>query len=169
MPADHNGEMLRACEADGIVAYVPEAEKNNRLVEARSLHPERLRLRGGAGRSPLPGGKPNCGRSKGYKQDAGGKLHVRYDDPPFGLQKYTVRWRLALSDRQGAGGATIYRWEHQDVIDRHRARMAQAEASTMMRRRASSCRASFRHPQMSRWIAAFSAAGALTRYAVNGA
>ena len=48
----------------------------------------------------------------------------------------------------------IYRWEHQDVIDRHRARMAQADAAAMMRRRAAlaehpfgtlKCRAGYRH------------------------
>jgi hypothetical protein len=46
----------------------------------------------------------------------------------------------------------VHRWEHQDVVDRHRARMAQAGA--MMRRRAAlaehpfgtlKCRAGYRH------------------------
>jgi hypothetical protein len=48
----------------------------------------------------------------------------------------------------------VHRWEHQDVVDRHRARMAQAEAGTMMQRRAAlaehpfgtlKCRAGYRH------------------------
>jgi hypothetical protein len=48
----------------------------------------------------------------------------------------------------------VHRWEHQDVVDRHRARMAQAEAGTMMKRRAAlaehpfgtlKCRAGYRH------------------------
>src|SRR5271167_4091251 len=32
----YNGEMLRACEADAIAAYVPEADKNNRLADRKS-------------------------------------------------------------------------------------------------------------------------------------
>jgi hypothetical protein len=48
----------------------------------------------------------------------------------------------------------VYRWEHQDVVDRHRSRMAQAQADTMMQRRAAlaehpfgtlKCRAGYRH------------------------
>ena len=55
-----------------------------------------------------------------------------------------------LTDK--ADRRTIYRWEHEDVLERHRARMADADA--LMRRRAGlaehpfgtlKCRAGYRH------------------------
>ena len=146
----YNGEMLRACEADGIVAYVPEAEKNNRLAKqgrftlkdfVYEAEQDVYRCPAGAELRPM----------KGYKQDAGGKLHVRYATLHSVCRICPLRSRCLTAK---ARRRDIYRWEHQDVIDRHRARMAQAEASTMMRRRASlaehpfgtlKCRAGYRH------------------------
>ena len=145
----YNGSTLQACEADGIVAYVPEAEKNSRLakqgrftlneftyVAAQNIY----RCPAGAELRPM----------QGYKEDAG-KRHVRYVSSRSDCGPCPLRLRcLSIKARR----REIYRWEHQDVIERHRARMAQAEAPAMMRKRSAlaehpfgtlKCRAGYRH------------------------
>jgi transposase len=146
----YNGDTLRACEADAIVAYVPEAEKNNRLAKQGRftlkqfvydaeqnvyICPAEARLR------PMAGDK----------RDAAGKKHVRYAALRSVCGACPLRSRC-LTDK--ARRRDVYRWEHQDVVDRHRARMAQPQAGTMMRRRPAlaehpfgtlKCRAGYRH------------------------
>ena len=87
----------------------------------------------------------------GYKQDVGGKLHVRYAAFQSVCGVCPLRSRC-LTDK--ARRREVLRWQHQEVIDRHRVRMAQAVADTMMRRRAAlaehpfgtlKCRAGYRH------------------------
>jgi transposase len=146
----YNGDTLRACEADAIVAYVPEAEKNNRLAkQGRFTLKEFIydaeqnvyRCPTGAELRPM----------EGYKEDVGGKRHVRYTALQSICSVCPLRSRC-LTDK--ARRREVYRWEHQDVVDRHRARMAQAEADAMMQRRAAlaehpfgtlKCRAGYRH------------------------
>jgi transposase len=146
----YNGDTLRVCEADAIVAYVPEAEKNNRLAkQGRFTLKEFIydaeqnvyRCPTGAELRPM----------EGYKEDVGGKRHVRYTALRSICSVCPLRSRCLTSK---ARRREVYRWEHQDVVDRHRARMAQAEAGAMMRRRAAlaehpfgtlKCRAGYRH------------------------
>ena len=146
----YNGDELRACEADGIVAYVPEAEKNNRLAKqgrftlnefSYEAEQDFYRCPAGAELRPM----------NGYKQDVGGKLHVRYAALKSICSGCQLRSRC-LTDK--ARRREILRWEHQDVIDRHRVRMGEGQAKTIMRRRAAlaehpfgtlKCRAGYRH------------------------
>ena len=88
---------------------------------------------------------------EGYKQDVGGKLHVRYSALQSVCGVCPLRSRC-LTEK--ARRREVHRWQHQDVIDRHRARMAEAAAALMMRRRAAlaehpfgtlKCRAGYRH------------------------
>jgi transposase len=146
----YNGDTLRACEADAIVAYVPEAEKNNRLAKQGRFtlkefvfDAERNVYRCPAGAELRP--------MEGYKEDVGGKRHVRYAALQSICSVCPLRSRC-LTDK--ARRRELYRWEHQGVVDRHRARMAQAQADAMMRRRAAlvehpfgtlKCRAGYRH------------------------
>lgn len=146
----YNGDTLRACEADAIVAYVPEAEKNNRLAKQGRFtlkefvyDAERNVYRCPAGEELRP--------MEGYKEDIGGKRYVRYAALQSICRVCPLRSRC-LTDK--ARRREVHRWEHQDVVDRHRMRMAQAEAGTMMRRRAAlaehpfgtlKCRAGYRH------------------------
>jgi transposase len=146
----YNGDTLRACEADAIVAYVPEAEKNNRLAKQGRFtlnkfifDAERNVYRCPAGTELRP--------MEGYKEDPGGKRHIRYTALQSICSVCPLRSRC-LTDK--ARRREVYRWEHQEVVDRHRARMAQAEAGTMMQRRAAlaehpfgtlKCRAGYRH------------------------
>ena len=146
----YNGDTLRACEADAIVAYVPEAEKNNRLAKQGRFtlkefvyHAEQDVYRCPAGAELRP--------MEGYKRDAGGKMHVRYVARKSVCGACPLRSRC-LTDKTPR--REVYRWEHQDVVDRHHARMAQVQADTMMRHRAAlaehpfgtlKCRAGYRH------------------------
>jgi transposase len=146
----YNGETLRACEADAIVPYVPEADRSNRLAKlgrftlaefiydaARDIY----RCPAGAELRPLAG----------YKQDAGGKLHVRYAARQPVCAVCPLRSRC-LTDK--ARRREVQRWQHHDVVERHRARMAQPQADIMRRRRSAlaehpfgtlKCRAGYRH------------------------
>ena len=146
----YNGDTLRACEADDIVAYVPEADKNKRLAKqgrftlkdfAYDAQADVYRCPAGAELRPM----------EGYKQDVGGKLHVRYSALQSVCGVCPLRSRC-LTEK--ARRREVHRWQHQDVIDRHRARMAEAAAALMMRRRAAlaehpfgtlKCRAGYRH------------------------
>lgn len=146
----YNGETLRACEADAIVAYVPQAAKNNRLAKQGRFtlkefiyDAERNVYRCPAGAELRP--------MEGYKEDVGGKRHVRYAAFQSTCSACPLRSRC-LTDK--ARRRELHRWEHQAVVDRHRARMARAEANTIMRRRAAlaehpfgtlKCRAGYRH------------------------
>ena len=146
----YNGDTLRACEADAIVAYVPEAEKNNRLAKQGRFtlkefiydaEQDVYRCPAGAELRPM----------EGYKQDVGGKMHIRYAARQSVCRGCPLRSRCLTAK---ARRREVHRWEHQSVVDRHRARMAQSQADTMMRRRAAlaehpfgtlKCRAGYRH------------------------
>jgi transposase len=145
-----NGDTLRTCEADAIVAYVPEADKNNRLAKQGRFTLKDFTYEAEQDIYRCPAGS-ELRPMDGYKQDAGGKLHVRYAALQSVCGKCPLRSRC-LSDK--ARRREVHRWKHQDVIDRHRARMAQADTSTKMRRRAAlaehpfgtlKCRAGYRH------------------------
>src|SRR5258708_14886153 len=73
----YNGETLKACEADAIVAYVPQAERNNRLAAQGRFTREDFAYDAAADVYRCPAGtvlRPMTG----YKQDASGKRHIRY-------------------------------------------------------------------------------------------
>ena len=143
----YNGNALKACEEDGIVAYVPQAERTARLeAQGRMSHEEFVyqaegnvyRCPAGKLLSPMQGRKNNSGR-----------LEIRYISrkSDCGVCALRARCLSAKTPRR-----TIYRWEHEAVLDRHRARMKDAEAR--MRRRAElaehpfgtlKCRAGYRH------------------------
>ena len=110
-----------ACEADAIVAYVPEAEKNNRLAKQGRFtlkefvfDAERNVYRCPAGAELRP--------MEGYKEDVGGKRHVRYAAPQSICSVCPLRSRC-LTDK--ARRREIYRWEHQGVVDRQGGRRQQ--------------------------------------------
>ena len=146
----YNGSTLQACEADAIVAYVPEAEKNNRLAKQGRFTLNEFTYIAEQNIYRCPAGA-ELRPMQGYKVDAAGKRHVRYAALRSICDPCPLRSRC-LSGK--ARRREIYRWEHQDVIERHRARMAQADAATMMRARSAlvehpfgtlKCRAGYRH------------------------
>ncbi len=144
----YSGATLKRCEEDGIVAYVPEAERTGRL-EAKGCftHQEfaydaELNVyRCPAGASLYP--------TKRLKQNTSGRLELRYISRKAVCRACALRARCITAK---SGTRTIYRWVHEEVLERHRARMK--DAAVRMRRRASlaehpfgtlKCRAGYRH------------------------
>jgi transposase len=144
----YNGNELKACEEDRIVAYVPPADRAGRLQAQGRFSHEDFAYDAEADAYRCPAGallKPMNGR----KANTGGRLEIRYVSrkSDCGACPFRARCLSAKTPRR-----TIYRWEHEDVIDRHRARMKGAGA--MMRLRAAlaehpfgtlKCRAGYRH------------------------
>jgi transposase len=144
----YNGNELKACEEDGIVAYVPQAQRTARLeAQGRMSHEEFVydaeqdAYRCPAGRLLTP--------SEGRKTNTGGRIEIRYTSRKADCDACALCSRCVSAKTPTR---TVYRWEHEDVIERHRARMTDAEA--WMRRRAElaehpfgtlKCRAGYRH------------------------
>lgn len=144
----YNGATLKTCEDDAIIAYVPQAERTGRLkAQGRFTHKEfnydtatdAYRCPAGALLQPTPGRKMNTG----------GRIEIRYVSRKATCDACPLRARC-VTDK--APTRTIHRWEHEDVIERHRQRMNGADA--LMRRRAGlvehpfgtlKCRAGYRH------------------------
>jgi transposase len=138
---------LKACEDDGIVAYVPVPEGRQPKKKGRfslrdfSYDPADDAYRCPAGELLRP--------IKGHWQNASGRTEIRYTSSTKICRTCPSRTRC-LSPK--ASRRTIGRWEHEDVLDRHRARMQ--GASDLMRRRSAlvehpfgtlKCRAGYRH------------------------
>jgi transposase len=142
-----NGPELKACEEDGIVAYVPQARRTGRLDAQGRLSHEAFVYDAEHEVYRCPGGKLLIA-SAGRKAN-GGRLEIRYTSRKADCDACPLRERCLSSK---ATTRTIQRWEHQDVLDRHTARMA-AAAGRMRRRGAIvehpfgtlKCRAGYRH------------------------
>ncbi|HEY2416849.1 MAG TPA: transposase, partial [Steroidobacteraceae bacterium] len=146
----YNGETLRACETDGITAYVPPARHGDRLAAQGRFNHEAFRYDATADVYLCPAGTP-LSPMNGDKVDKAGKRYVLYVSRRSACGGCPLRQRC-LTEK--AKRRTIYRWEHEVVLERHRARMAGAEAVPLMRRRAElaehpfgtlKCRAGYRH------------------------
>jgi transposase len=144
----YNGNALKACEEDGIVAYVPQAKRTARLeAQGRISHEEFVYdaetdvYRCPAGQVLTP--------SAGHKINTGGRIEVRYTSRKADCDACPLRARC-LSTKTPT--RTVCRWEHEAVLERHRARMT-AAAGRMRRRGAIvehpfgtlKCRAGYRH------------------------
>jgi len=143
----YNGAALKSCEEDGIVAYVPQAERRRRLAaQGRFTHADFAydadtdSYRCPAGERLQPTRRP--------KQN-GGRIEVRYVSRKAVCDACPLRRRCVTAARPTRD---ILRWVHEDVIERHRRRMQHAGA--LMRRRAGlaehpfgtlKCRAGYRH------------------------
>jgi transposase len=143
----YNGTALKACEDDGIVAYVPQARRTGRLqAQGRFSHEDftydavenAYRCPAGSHLQPTPGRKQNAGR-----------IEIRYVSRKADCDACPLRGRC-VTDKVPT--RTIHRWEHEDVIERHRVRMK--DAGALMRRRSGlvehpfgtlKCRAGYRH------------------------
>lgn len=144
----YNGAALKCCEDDGIVAYVPQAKRTGRLRAQGRFSHEDFAYDAGADIYRCPAGeflKP----TESLKRNTGGRLEIRYASRKPVCDACPLRGRC-VTDK--APTRTVYRWQHEDVIERHRARMKAAGA--LMRRRAGlaehpfgtlKCRAGYRH------------------------
>jgi transposase len=144
----YNSAGLKECEDDAIVAYVPPAERNARLERQGRISHEEFAYDAEADAYRCPGHKVLT-PSEGRKINTGGRIEIRYTSRKADCDACPLRSRC-LSARTPT--RTIYRWEHEAVLERHRARMK--GAASPMRRRAElaehpfgtlKCRAGYRH------------------------
>lgn len=143
----YNGNALKACEENGIVAYVPQAKRTARLEAQDRISHEEFTFDTEANVYRCPTSRllsPTAGRKTN-----GNRIEIRYVSRKSDCDVCELRSRC-LSIK--ASTRTVYRWEHEAVLERHRARMQDAEAQ--MRRRAElaehpfgtlKCRAGYRH------------------------
>ena len=143
-----NGETLKACEDSGIEAFVPEPRRGKPLEEAGRFAIDAFVYDAEAGAYRCPAGKLLHAMGGG-KLDQSGKLRIRYASRRSVCSGCPKRQKC-LSPK--ATRRVIERWEHEEVTERHRRRMATGEA--IMRRRKAlaehpfgtlKCRAGYRH------------------------
>jgi transposase len=144
----YNGATLKECEEGGIVAYVPPPRRTGGLEEQGRFTHEAFSYDAEANVYRCPAGallRP----MNGVKTSPAGRQDVRYVSLKSVCKACHLRERCL---GQKADKRTIYRWQHEEVIDRHRERMK--EAGTLMRQRAClvehpfgtlKCRAGYRH------------------------
>jgi transposase len=144
----YNGAALKQCEEGGIVAYVPEPKRTGVLEGKGRFTHEEFSYEAEADAYRCPAGgllRP----MNGFKTNTGGRLETRYVSRKSVCKACPLR-EQCLS--QKAIIRTIYRWQHEAVIERHRERMK--DAGALMRQRAClvehpfgtlKCRAGYRH------------------------
>src|SRR6266403_4130998 len=139
---------LKACEDDGIVAYVPPSEGNGKLEKQRRFSRKDFSYEATADAYRCPAGA-SLYPMKGRFQNTSGRIEIRYASRKAICDTCQLRARC-LSRK--ATTRIISRWEHEDVLERHRARMQ--GAGELMRRRSAivehpfgtlKCRAGYRH------------------------
>jgi len=146
----YNSEDLKACEDDGIKAYVPMHEGNGKLEKEGRFSRKDFNYDASADAYRCPAGellRPTDGRWK----NASGRIEIRYLARKAACAACPLRARCLAPKTPYR---SIARWEHEDVLERHRARMDSEEAARLMRRRSAivehpfgtlKCRAGYQH------------------------
>lgn len=144
----YNGATLKECEEGGIVAYVPPPKRTGGLEEQGRFTHEAFGYDAEADVYRCPAGAA-LRPMNGFKTSPAGRQDVRYVSLKSVCKTCPLRERC-LGPKSNK--RTIYRWQHEAVIDRHKERMKQA--GTLMRQRAClvehpfgtlKCRAGYRH------------------------
>ena len=146
----YNSEDLKACEDDGITAYVPPHQGNGKLEAQGRFARKDFNYDAGTDSYRCPAGQLLHPLKKTWKNGSG-RVENRY----LGSQTTCGACPLKASCLSAkAKYRVIYRWEHEDVLERLRLRMASASASELMRRRSAivehpfgtlKCRAGYQH------------------------
>jgi transposase len=144
----YNCNQLKACEDDGIVPYVPVAERAARLeAQGRISHKEFV-YDADNDVYRCPAGQL-LRASEGRHSNTGGRIEIRYTSRKADCDCCALRSRC-LSAKTPT--RTIARWEHEAVLERHRERMQGAEAQMRLRAELAEhpfgtlkCRAGYRH------------------------
>jgi len=146
----YSSSELKACEDDGITAYVPPPEGSGHAEKQGRFGLKNFSYDATADAYRCPVGellRPMEGRW----QNTSGRTEIRYASRVAVCGTCQLRARC-LSPK--ASRRTVSRWEHEDVLERHRARMQSADADKLMRRRSAivehpfgtiKCRAGYRH------------------------
>src|SRR5882762_5485327 len=144
----YSSAALKACEDDGIVAYVPPSEGNGLIEKAGRFGLKSFSYDSAADAYTCPAGQ-TLRPMEGRWTNTSGRVEIRYASRTK-ICKTCPLQSKCLSPK--ASRRTIGRWEHEDVLDRHRARMQ--GAGELMRRRSAivehpfgtiKCRAGYRH------------------------
>ena len=143
----YSSRELKACEDDGIVAYVPVPQGRGDPKKGRfSLKDFVYDPAADAYRCPA---SELLRPMEGRWVNTSGRTEIRYASSTKACRACPLRTRC-LSPK--ASRRTIARWEHEDVLERHRARMQ--GSGELMRRRSAivehpfgtlKCRAGYRH------------------------
>jgi transposase len=141
---------LKACEDDGIVAYVPVPENTRHLESKGRFSLKDFGYDPAADTYRCPVGEL-LRPTKGRFTNTSGRVEIRYLSRKAICDACPLRARCLAPK---AAQRSIARWEHEDVIERHRARMQDPDADKLMRRRSAivehpfgtlKCRAGYRH------------------------
>jgi transposase len=139
---------LKACEDDGIVVYVPLPEGNGRVEKQGRFGLKNFSYDAAADAYRCPAGEP-LRPMEGRWTNTSGRVEIRYASRTRICRACPLRTKCLTPK---ASQRIIRRWEHEDVLERHRARME--SASDLMRRRSAivehpfgtlKCRAGYRH------------------------
>ena len=139
---------LKACEDDGIKAYVPPSEGNGQLEKKGRFSLKSFNYDAAADAYRCPAGEL-LHPMKGRWNNTSGRIEIRYASRAKTCKTCPLKSKC-LSPK--APQRIIGRWEHEDVLERHRARME--SAGGLMRRRSAivehpfgtlKCRAGYRH------------------------
>jgi hypothetical protein len=139
---------LKACEDDGIEAYVPPSAGNGLLEKAGRFGLKNFSYDGAADAYICPAGQLLCPK-EGRWTNTSGRVEIRYASRTKVCRACPLRTKCLTPK---ASRRIIRRWEHEDVLERHRARMQ--SAGDLMRRRSAivehpfgtlKCRAGYRH------------------------
>jgi transposase len=139
---------LKACEDDGIVAYVPVPEGTGRLEKQGRFSLKDFTYDGTADAYTCPAGQP-LRPMEGRWTNTSGRVEIRYASRTKTCRACPLNTKCLTPK---ASQRIIRRWEHEDVLERHRARME--TAGDLMRRRSAivehpfgtlKCRAGYRH------------------------
>ena len=148
--AYYTSEDLKACEDDGIKAYVPPQEGNGKLEKEGRFGRKDFSYDANVDAYRCPAGellRPTQGRWK----NTSGRVEIRYLGRKAACAACPLRAQCLAPK---ASYRSIARWEHEDVLERHRARMESEAAAKVMRRRSAivehpfgtlKCRAGYQH------------------------
>lgn len=140
---------LKACEDHGITAYVPVPEGNGRLENEGRFSLKDFNYDSVADAYRCPAGQQLHRTAGGSWENTSGRIEICYAGRKATCGACPLKARC-LSPKGIM--RTIRRWEHEDVLDRHRARMQ--GAGELMHRRSGmvehpfgtlKCRAGYRH------------------------
>jgi transposase len=146
----YNSEDLKACEDDGITPYVPIHEGNRKLEKQGRFSRKDFSYDASADAYRCPAGEPLHPTKTPWK-NASGRVEIRYMGSKTTCDACALRANCLTADGRTR---SVFRWEHEGVLDRHRARMASEQGRERMRRRSAivehpfgtlKCRAGYQH------------------------
>jgi len=146
----YNSEDLKACEDDSIKAYVPPHEGNGKIEKQGRFARKDFSYDAATNTYRCPAGQQLHPTKKPWTNTSG-RIEIRYLGSKANCGGCPLKASCLSSE---AKYRSISRWEHEDVLDRHRQRMASEDASELMRRRSAivehpfgtlKCRAGYQH------------------------